>query len=218
MFTIGSSVLYCSVCLWTAPKRKSHIYKYSKEKKHIHYVTYKQEEQIVIRERLLIDKTEYTDLTYVFISHSYSQSEVPMCQLLSMCNTRIQLVYYHIMYTCIAKHNKIIQIPHCQLPSNWPRQYRHLIPAPVDRTSASAWLYKHLWISCQTNNPSTSMTSVDCEPKLRSVVRTFKHPCPGNWVGIGRAVVYYVWAAHAFSAWVKCWQCRLILQLTESHL
>ena len=28
-------------------------------------------------------------------------------------------------------------------------QYRHLIPAPVDRMSVSAWLYKHPWISCQ---------------------------------------------------------------------
>ena len=28
-------------------------------------------------------------------------------------------------------------------------QYRHLIPAPVDRTSGSAWLYKHPWITCQ---------------------------------------------------------------------
>ena len=30
------------------------------------------------------------------------------------------------------------------------------------------------------------------------------HPCPGNWVEIGRAVVYYAWAAHAFSARNKC--------------
>ena len=30
-----------------------------------------------------------------------------------------------------------------------PLQYRHLIPAPVDRTSASAWLYKTPWITCQ---------------------------------------------------------------------
>ena len=26
-------------------------------------------------------------------------------------------------------------------------QYRHLIPTPVDRTSASAWLYKYLWVT-----------------------------------------------------------------------
>ena len=28
-------------------------------------------------------------------------------------------------------------------------QYRHLIPAPVDRTSASAWLHKQPWITCR---------------------------------------------------------------------
>ena len=28
-------------------------------------------------------------------------------------------------------------------------QYRHLIPAPVYRTSASACFYKHPWITCQ---------------------------------------------------------------------
>ena len=30
------------------------------------------------------------------------------------------------------------------------------------------------------------------------------HPCPGNWVAIGRAVVYSARAAHAFSAGTKC--------------
>ena len=39
-------------------------------------------------------------------------------------------------------------------------QYRHLIPAPVDRTSASAWLYKHQWMECQKNKPSTSKANV----------------------------------------------------------
>ena len=27
--------------------------------------------------------------------------------------------------------------------------HRHLFPAPVDRTSTSAWLFKHPWITCQ---------------------------------------------------------------------
>ena len=27
-------------------------------------------------------------------------------------------------------------------------QYRHLIPAPVDRTSVRTWSLKHLWITC----------------------------------------------------------------------
>ena len=28
-------------------------------------------------------------------------------------------------------------------------QYRHSIPAPVNWTSASAWLYNHPWVTCQ---------------------------------------------------------------------
>ena len=51
-------------------------------------------------------------------------------------------------------------------------QYRYLIPSPVDRTSASAWLYKNPWIISQRNKPSTSMTHVACESMLRSFVRS----------------------------------------------
>ena len=39
-------------------------------------------------------------------------------------------------------------------------QYRHLVPAPVDRTSGSTWLYKHRWIACKENEPDTLMTHV----------------------------------------------------------
>ena len=46
--------------------------------------------------------------------------------------------------------------------------------APVDRTSASVWLFKYPLMS--KNKPSTSMTHVACESKLRSVVRSFIHP------------------------------------------
>ena len=35
------------------------------------------------------------------------------------------------------------------------------------------------------------MTNVASESKLRSGVRLFMHPCTGNWVAIGHAVVYY---------------------------
>ena len=35
------------------------------------------------------------------------------------------------------------------------------------------------------------------------------HPCPGNWVAIGRAVVYYARAAQAFDARIKCQPCIL---------
>ena len=33
------------------------------------------------------------------------------------------------------------------------------------------------------------------------------HPCPGNWVAIGHAVVYFAQADHAFSAGIKCRHC-----------
>ena len=39
-------------------------------------------------------------------------------------------------------------------------QYRHLIPTPVDRTSASAWLYKQPWIACQKIRQNHSMTHI----------------------------------------------------------
>ena len=52
------------------------------------------------------------------------------------------------------------------------------------------------------------MTHVACASKLRSVVRSSMHSCPRNLVPIGRAVVYYVRAAHAYSAGIKCRHCR----------
>ena len=33
------------------------------------------------------------------------------------------------------------------------------------------------------------------------------HPCPGSWVAIGRAVVYYGGASQAFSVEIKRWHC-----------
>ena len=60
-------------------------------------------------------------------------------------------------------------------------QYRYLIPAPVDRTSASAWLYNHPWIICQKNNPNTPMTHAVCESSLRSVARSSMH----LWSAVG---------------------------------
>ena len=97
-------------------------------------------------------------------------------------------------------------------------QYRYLIPAPVDRTSASAWLYTHQWIICQNNNPNTSMTHVACESILRSVARSSMHLWPANWVAIGRAVVYYARASQEFSLGMKCWHCtseRLQLMIIQ---
>ena len=70
---------------------------------------------------------------------------------------------------------RIITRPHSISPVKL--QYKHLIPSPVDRTSASAWLYKHLWITYQKHKPSTTMTHVASELKLRSIERLFMHPC-----------------------------------------
>ena len=64
-------------------------------------------------------------------------------------------------------------------------QYRNLIPAPVDRTAVSAWLYNYPWIACNKNKPNISMTHVAFESELRSVARSSMHPSPGNWVSIG---------------------------------
>ena len=86
-------------------------------------------------------------------------------------------------------------------------QYRHLIPAPVDRTSAYAWFYKHPWITFQNifakhiNDPHSLWI------KLRLVVRSSMQLCPGKLVAIGHAVVYFAQATHAFSAGIKCRHC-----------
>ena len=81
-------------------------------------------------------------------------------------------------------------------------QYRHLISAPIDRMSASARLYKHPWITTwqkirQTHQWHTLLAN-------QSYIQLWVHPCPGNWVAIRRAVVYYAQAVHAFSAGSVC--------------
>ena len=86
-------------------------------------------------------------------------------------------------------------------------QYRHVIPVPVDRTAASAWLYTYPWITSQTNRPSTSLAHVACKLKLHSVVRPSMHPCQKNWVPIGRAGKYQDRAAQAFNVGIKCRHC-----------
>ena len=39
------------------------------------------------------------------------------------------------------------------------------------------------------------------------------HSCPENWVAVRCVVVYYVQAAHAFSAGVQCRHCNSILDI-----
>ena len=51
----------------------------------------------------------------------------PQCSVDSYCSGDSDTVSYFIIN---------------YLPNNQVAQYRHLFPAPVDRTSASAWLYQ----------------------------------------------------------------------------
>ena len=53
-------------------------------------------------------------------------------------------------------------------------------------------------------NQAPNDPDVACELKLLSVVRSSMHTYPGNWVAIGRAVVYCARSVQAFSAGIKC--------------
>ena len=59
-------------------------------------------------------------------------------------------------------------------------QYRQLIPAQVDRTSAQYLVVQTPMDNMSKKKPSTSITHVACESKLRSIVSAFVHPCPGH--------------------------------------
>ena len=94
-------------------------------------------------------------------------------------------------------------------------QYRHSIPAPGDRTFASASVSEHPWITCQINNQvhqwpmkiaNQSYVQL-CHPWIRSSVHTWS----GNLVAIGWASVYYSWAVQAFSAGIEWWHCSCIM-------
>ena len=43
------------------------------------------------------------------------------------------------------------------------------------------------------------------------------HPRPGNWMVIGGAVVYYVRAAHTFSAEIECQHCTNYIFFQQIH-
>ena len=82
-------------------------------------------------------------------------------------------------------------------------QYRYLILEPVDRTSSSTLLHK-IHGKHVKNTSGSSVTHVACKSKLRSVVRLSMYPCPGNWMAVGCAVVYYARTDHTLSAGIKC--------------
>ena len=70
-------------------------------------------------------------------------------------------------------------------------QYRYSIPAPVDRTSARAWLDKHPCITCQNISEANEWPT---QLANQSYVQLWYHPCipAQEWMTIVRAVVYYV--------------------------
>ena len=93
-------------------------------------------------------------------------------------------------------------VQHClQIPSPLPiflfLQYRHLIPAPVNRTSASVCLIKHPWIACKKYAKHSN------GPHSLRIKATFS--CEAQATRL--TVVYYALAAHAFSAGIKRQHC-----------
>ena len=99
-------------------------------------------------------------------------------------------------------------------------QYWHLIPAPVDRTSASALCTNTRGLCVCQNKASTSMTHVCCKSKLRSVVRSLMHTSPGNWVAVRREVVYHARDACTLRAGIKyphCISCTLVHSLCNAQ-
>ena len=95
-------------------------------------------------------------------------------------------------------------------------QYRHLITAPVDRTSGSAWLHKHSWMICENNKPSTSMTHISLRIKATfscGVIHASMPRKQGSHRACGRVFCQDV---QAFSAVIKYQHC--ICQLTGEKL
>ena len=92
---------------------------------------------------------------------------------------------------CNSTQNYIYRIKkNHSIPILYKLQYRHLVPAPVNRTSASAWLHRKQWIICAIHKRSTSMIHVACKSNVQSVVTPRK--LGGN---------------RAFSARINCQHC-----------
>ena len=93
------------------------------------------------------------------------------------------------------------------LDAIWQIQYKHSMSAPIDQTSACAWLYKHSWLTCQWNKPSTSMSRVACKSMLRSVVRS-SMARKLVWQSGVRSYIMSGLATVLFSVGIKCRRCR----------
>ena len=61
-------------------------------------------------------------------------------------------------------------------------QYRHLIPAPVDRTSANAWLYKKPLDKMSKNNPSTRRLRIKATFSYGAIIAPMSRKMDGNRV------------------------------------
>ena len=57
--------------------------------------------------------------------------------------------------------------------------------------------------SMSKNKRGTPISNVAWESMLYPIVSSSIHPFPGNWLAIGREVMYHFCAAHAFSAGIK---------------
>ena len=79
----------------------------------------------------------------------------------------------------------------------------------TSRPDSCQCMYKHPCITCWQNTSNTFMDHQACELKSRSVVRSSIYPCPGNWVAIKHADVYYARAAHTSSEGIKCQHCTI---------
>ena len=90
-----------------------------------------------------------------------------------VCKSRIQVRNLCRFAMCEASQMKSgVYIALCDTPVLSLIQCRLFIPAPINRTSASASLYKHQWITSQKISTGTSMIYVACESRPRSVVRS----------------------------------------------
>ena len=76
-----------------------------------------------------------------------------------------------------------------------------VVQTPLVNTSKKG--QSHQWPTHLTN------AMFSCEAR-----DLWSHPCSGNWVAIGRAVVYYSRAVHAFSAGIKCRHSILLTKQT----
>ena len=122
-----------------------------------------------------------------------------------------------IRYACLAGRISIPIILHYVMyPYMWLTGFIHSLESTVYTFNSctrrpdfcQCLVFQGPIYNMSKNSPSTSKTHVACESKLHSFVRSSMILCQGNVVATGRAVVFHAWAAHTFSAGIKCGHCR----------